>query len=475
MAKQQLPTQAEDFSSWYNEVVHKAGLADHTPVKGCMVIKPYGYAIWENIQQDLNPRIKASGAENAYFPLFIPKSLIDKEAEHVEGFAPELATITHVGNDKLDDPLVVRPTSETIMYAIFKDWIHSYRDLPLRINQWANVVRMEKRPRLFLRTTEFLWQEGHTCHATSEEAVEETLRGIVMYEDFMRDTLAVAGHVGYKSKSETFPGAVHTTTVESMSREMKAIQSCTSHFLGQSFSKSIGIQFQSKDNTLEHVWQTSWGMTTRVIGMLIVVHGDDKGLRLPPKVAPIQLVIVPIFRDEDGAKLVMAEVHKIQDALPGVRIKVDTRDNMGPGAKFYEWELKGVPLRLEIGPRDIEGGVCQMARRDLNEKSEYKLAEVAGQIPGLLEDIQTTMFEQSKAFLDANSHEVATYDAFKKVIIDGGFAFAYLCEEGDCEDKIKEETKAGTRCRPFGDKPEGGKCIYCEKDAARRYYFAKAY
>lgn len=475
MGKQGLPSQSEDFSSWYTEVVRKAELADYSPVKGAMVIKPYGYALWENIQRELDTRIKQAGVQNAYFPLFIPKSFIEKESEHVEGFAPELATITHVGDEELEDPLVVRPTSETIMYETFKDWIHSYRDLPLLINQWANVVRMEKRPRLFLRTTEFLWQEGHTCHATAEEAEEETMRAMSMYQEFAMDCLALAGYAGYKSDNERFPGAVYTTTIECMSKEKKAIQAGTSHFLGQNFAKSIGIQFQNAENEMEYVWQTSWGVSTRLIGSLIVIHGDDKGLRLPPVVAPIQLVIVPIFRDEDSKRLVMDKVEKLQRQLSDVRIYVDTRDNMSPGAKFYEWELKGVPLRLEIGPRDVEAGTCLMARRDLDEKDSYSLDTVAEEIVKLLDAIQVNLHRQSLELLEQNTYEVEDWKAFQEVISNGGFAKAYLCEEGDCEAKIKEETKATSRCRPFEDPKTSGTCIYCQKAAVHQYYFAKAY
>lgn len=476
MAQQKLTSQKEDFSKWYTDVILQAGLADYSPVKGCMVIKPYGYALWENIQTELNSKIKAAGVKNAYFPLFIPKSFIDREAEHVEGFAPELATVTHVGNEKLEEPLVIRPTSETIMYATFKDWIHSHRDLPLLINQWANVVRMEKRTRLFLRTTEFLWQEGHTCHATADEAEKETMRAIEMYDEFYSKFLAIPGYVGKKSEGEKFPGAVYTTTVEALAKDGKAIQGCTSHFLGQSFSKSIGIEFQNEKNELEYVWQTSWGLTTRVIGALVVVHGDDKGLQLPPVIAPTQVVIVPIGKTDEEKAQVLGVAEEIKKALPNVRIEVDTRDYMSPGAKFFEWELKGVPVRVEIGPRDFAASQVVAARRDTGEKEIIAMSDIVQKLPELLTSIQESMYSTARGFRDSHTHKVENYDDFKKHIeAEDGFVHAHWCESADCEAKIKEETKATTRCRLFDEKDEKGNCVYCGKESKRRIFFAKAY
>lgn len=476
MAKQGLPTQQDDFSQWYTDVVRSAQMADYSPVAGCMVIKPYGYALWENMQRQLDSMIKDADVQNAYFPIFIPKSFITKEAEHVEGFAPELATVTHVGDEELADPLVVRPTSETIMYATFKDWIQSYRDLPLKINQWANVVRMEKRTRLFLRTTEFLWQEGHTCHATQTEAEQEVLRAIRMYEAFARDYMAIPGYVGRKSKSETFAGADYTLTIECLSRDMKAIQAGTSHHLAQNFAKSFEVQFQADNNQQEYVWQTSWGVSTRLIGALIVIHGDDKGLQMPPRIAPIQAVIVPIARTEEDKALVMEKVQEIKAALSGVRLRIDDRDGMSPGAKFYEWELKGVPLKIEVGPRDVANGEVVIGRRDTGEKQPVKFADIAATVPALLDDIHEGLYQRALAWRNDNTHSVDSYDDFKKQLEEkGGFFSMHWCESPDCEAKIKEETKATTRCRPLDQQEEQGSCVYCGKPSTRRILFAKSY
>lgn len=476
MSKNALPTQQEDFSKWYTEVILKAGLAEYSAVKGCMVIKPYGYALWENIQKQLDTRIKDAGVQNAYFPLFIPKSFIDREADHVEGFAPELATITHVGDTKLDEPLVVRPTSETIMYDTFKDWIHSYRDLPLLINQWANVVRMEKRTSLFLRTTEFLWQEGHTCHATSQEAEDETLRAVHMYDEFATTCLAIPGYVGRKSESEKFAGAVYTTTIEALSKDGKAIQAGTSHFLGQNFAKSIGIQFQNTENNFEPVWQTSWGVSTRLIGALVVIHGDDKGLRLPPAVAPYQVVIVPIHRTEEEREAVMEKVVEMKAVLKDIRVHVDMRDHLSPGAKFFEWELKGAPVRIEIGPKDVAIDQCVVARRDNGEKTPVSLNDIATYVPTLLERIQDQLYTEAKVYRDEHTFTVNSYDEFKQHIEQqDGFVSAHWCENMECEAIIKEETKATTRCRPFDMKDEEGKCVRCDNPSHRRMLFAKSY
>lgn len=476
MAKQGLPSQADDFAQWYTDVVRSAQMADYSPVAGCMVIKPYGYALWENMQRVLDLMIKDADVQNAYFPLFIPKSFITKEAEHVEGFAPELATVTHVGDEELADPLVVRPTSETIMYATFKDWVQSYRDLPLKINQWANVVRMEKRTRLFLRTTEFLWQEGHTCHATREDAEIETMRAIRMYEAFFRDWLALPGYVGRKSDQERFAGAEYTLTIESLSRDMKSIQACTSHHLAQNFAKSFEVKFQSDDNKEEFVWQTSWGTSTRLIGAMIVVHGDDKGLRMPPRVAPVQVMIVPIHRTDEERQTVMAAVDHIKASLPGIRVHVDARE-MSPGAKFYESELKGVPVRIEIGPRDVAAGTVICSRRDSDEKIAVTIDAIGGFIPALLDEIHDALYQRALEWQKSNTHTADDYDAFKQLIADdAGFVHAHWCQDPACEKSIKEETKATTRCYPF-DAPADieGQCIYCGKPSAKRILFAKAY
>lgn len=475
MAKQGLPSQQDDFAQWYTDVVRSAQMADYSPVAGCMVIKPYGYALWENMQRALDDMIKAADVQNAYFPLFIPKSFIVKEAQHVEGFAPELATITHVGDEELADPLVVRPTSETIMYATFKDWIQSYRDLPLKINQWANVVRMEKRTRLFLRTTEFLWQEGHTCHATREDAEMEVMRAIRMYETFARDWMAIPGVIGRKSPSETFAGAEYTLTIECLSRDLKAIQAGTSHHLAQNFAKAFEVQFQNEDNAQEHVWQTSWGVSTRLIGALIVIHGDDKGLQMPPRIAPTQVVIVPIARTDEEKTMVMEKVQEIKASLTGVRVHVDARE-MNPGAKFYEWELKGVPLKIEIGPRDLANGEVVIGRRDTGEKQAVKLEDVASMVPDLLNTIHEGMYQRALDWQTTNTYTLDSYDDFKKQIEEKpGFFSMHWCGNPECEASIKTETKATTRCQPLDAKEEQGSCIYCGKPSSKRILFAKAY
>ncbi len=479
MAKQRLAKQSEDFSKWYIDTVLSAEMADYAPVKGCMVIKPYGYAVWEHIQQSLDKMFKETGHVNAYFPLFIPESFLHKEAEHVEGFAPECAVVTHGGGKKLEEPLIVRPTSETVIWSMYGKWINSYRDLPILINQWANVVRWEMRTRLFLRTTEFLWQEGHTAHATEAEATEETQRMLDVYATFAEEYAAVPVLRGRKTEKEKFAGALYTLCVEALMKDKRALQWGTSHHLGQNFAKAFDVTFQSASGTLEHVWATSWGVSTRMIGGLIMVHGDDKGLRLPPKLAPHQAVIVPIYYNEDERNSVM---HKVDDMIamlgPDIRVKVDDRDNYKPGWKFNEWELKGVPLRIEIGPRDVAANHVIVARRDKGpkEKETISLDGLKASIQHRLDDIQRSMFEAALQFRTENSHNIDSYDEFKEVLDkQGGFLYAHWCGDSECEQRVQDETKATIRCIPFDQEHEEGKCLSCGKPSAMRVPFAKAY
>jgi len=468
---------SEDYSRWYTDVVQMADLADYAPVKGCMVIKPHGYALWENIKAGLDRRFKATGHVNAYFPLFIPLSFIQKEAQHVEGFSPELAIVTIGGGKQLEDPLVVRPTSETIIGHMYAKWIQSYRDLPLLINQWANVVRWEMRTRLFLRTTEFLWQEGHTAHATAEEAQEETLRMLNVYADFAIEDAAIPVIAGRKSESEKFAGAVTSYTIEAMMGDYKALQSGTSHFLGQNFAKAFDIKFLDENNDLQYVWTTSWGLSTRMVGAVVMVHGDDQGLVLPPKLAPIQAVIVPIWRSDNQRAAVLEAVTRVEEVLrDDVRVHVDDRDEYSPGWKFNEWELRGVPLRLEIGPRDVAKGQVTLARREGGKKIAVPQEGLAQRIGALLDDIQQSLFSRAKSFLDENSFEVEDYEEFKRIIGgNGGFIYAYWCGSGECEATIKEETKATISCIPFSQKGEVGRCIRCGEEAREQAVFARAY
>lgn len=469
-----LTPQSEDFSQWYLDVVKEADLADYSKIKGCMVIKPYGYAIWELLQKDLDRRIKEAGVKNVYFPLFIPESFLQKEKEHVEGFAPECAVVTHGGGKELNEKLVVRPTSETIMYDTFSDWIQSHRDLPLLINQWANVVRWEMRTRPFLRTTEFLWQEGHTAHKDKAGADEEAHRALKMYKDFDRETLALPVLTGMKSDKEKFAGALYTLCTEALAKDGKAIQAGTSHNLGTTFSKSFNIQYQDENGKLQDAWQTSWGVSTRLVGTLIVCHGDDKGLKLPPAVAPIQAVIVPIFKsDEEKAKVLEAAEQVVTD-LKSFRVELDDREGQTPGYKFAEWEVKGVPLRIEIGPRDLEKKSCVVARRDTSEKTEYELSELFTVVPKLLDEIQENLLQQALDFREENTREASSYDEFKKLIDkEGGFVLAGWCGDENCETKIQDETKATIRV--IDETEHKGKCVLCGKDASQRVYFAKAY
>ncbi len=476
---QKMTKQSKDFSQWYIDCVLQAGMADYTPVRGCMVIKPYGYALWEHIQQSLDKMFKDTGHVNAYFPLFIPESFLKKEAEHVEGFAPECAVVTHGGGKKLEEPLMVRPTSETIIWSMYAKWIDSYRDLPILINQWANVVRWEMRTRLFLRTTEFLWQEGHTAHATEAEAAAETRQMLDVYAVFAEEFAAVPVLRGKKTDKEKFAGALYTLCVEALMKDTRALQWGTSHNLGQNFAKAFNVMYQTETGGREHVWATSWGVSTRMIGGIIMAHGDDKGLRLPPKLAPIQVVLVPIYYGDDERQGILEKAAELAaDLSQEFRVKVDDRENYKPGWKFNEWEMKGVPLRLELGPRDLAANHVMVARRDKGpkEKQAIGMDGLKEAVRTLLDDIQQSMFQNALKFREDNSHAVDTYDEFKTVLNDqGGFLYAHWCGSDDCEQAVQDETKATIRCIPFDQPEEAGTCIYCGKPSAMRVPFAKAY
>lgn len=483
MEEQGVTPRSEDYSRWYTDVVKMADLADYAPVRGCMIIKPYGYELWENIKSGLDKRFKATGHQNAYFPLFIPMSFIEKESEHIEGFAPELAVVTHGGGKKLDEPLVVRPTSETMIGHAFAQWINSYRDLPLLINQWANVVRWEMRPRLFLRTTEFLWQEGHTAHATAEEAKEETMRMLETYADFAANDAAIPVIAGEKSASEKFAGAEKSFTIEAMMGNTWALQSGTSHYLGRNFARAFDIKFLSEENELEYCHTTSWGVSTRMVGGIVMAHGDDKGLRLPPRMAPIQVVIVPIWRTDDQKDLVMAAIEGVNRTLTdaGVRVHVDRREGITPGFKFNDWEMRGVPVRMEVGPRDVESGTVVIARRDVpgkDGKRTLSQQELAAAIPQLLVEIQTHMLAQATEFRDTHLHRAGSYDELKEIVKDG-WALIPHCNTKECEEKIKSETKASSRCYPLeenkGWNAGDATCPVCGKPAVGLAYFGRAY
>lgn len=488
----ELTSRAEDYSQWYNDLVIKGGLADHSAVKGCMVIKPYGFALWENMRDQLDKMFKDTGHVNAYFPLFIPKSFLSKEAAHVEGFAKECAVVTHyrLMNDpngkgivvdpdaKLEEELIVRPTSETIIWSTYKDWIQSYRDLPLLINQWANVVRWEMRTRLFLRTTEFLWQEGHTAHATREEAVEEAERMLDVYAEFVEEYMGVPVIKGVKTANERFAGAVETYCIEAMMQDGKALQAGTSHFLGQNFAKAFEVQFLNKENKQEYVWATSWGMTTRLIGALIMVHSDDQGLILPPKIAPFQVVIVPIYKGEESKAQVDAKAKEIVTELraAGIRVKYDNSDNSRPGWKFAEYELKGVPVRIAMGLRDMENNVVEVARRDTKEKNSISMDGLADHIVKLLGDIQQNMYNKALSFRNENIRNADNWDDFVKLLDEkSGFIAAHWDGTMETEEKIKEQTKATIRCIPLNNKQEEGKCVLTGKPSTQRVLFARAY
>ncbi len=477
MAEEKLTSQKENFSEWYNQVVLRADLADYSPVRGCMVVKPYGWALWENIKADLDRRFKETGHVNAAFPMLIPMSFFEKEKDHVEGFSPELAVVTHGGGQELEEPLAVRPTSETIIGYMYAKWIKSWRDLPVKINQWANVMRWEMRPRLFLRTAEFYWQEGHTAHATYEEAQEETLQMLNVYADFARDVAAIPVLKGVKSETEKFPGAVNTYSIEAMMGDTKALQAGTSHNLGQNFAKAFDIKYLSPNNTLEYCWTTSWGVSTRLIGAIIMAHGDDNGLVLPPRLAPYQIVIVPIFKNDAEKSVVMECVDKVMAQLKEFRIKLDDRTELTPGFKYHEWELRGVPLRLEIGPKDVEKNSVMAARRDIPGKpgkSFLSQDNLADQVRDLLDEIQNGILARAEKFRDENIHEAKTYDDLKG-IVENGWAEAWWCGDPACEAKIKADTKATTRCMNFEHQHGHGQCVCCGKDAEKKIYFSKAY
>ena len=483
-----LTTRAADFSAWYNEVVLRAELADYSPVRGCMVIRPSGYGIWERMQRALDDMFKATGHKNAYFPLFIPESFLHKEAEHVEGFAPEAAVVTHGGGKKLEEPLVVRPTSETIIYSMFAKWVQSYRDLPILINQWANVVRWEMRTRLFLRTLEFLWQEGHTAHTTHDEAQEETRKILGLYRDFMEGWMGMPVVTGQKTNAERFAGALRTYSCEAMMQDNKALQAGTSHNLGQNFAKAFELSYQSESGGQEFAWNTSWGVSTRLVGGLVMTHGDDAGLRIPPLLAPTELVIVPIYRTDEERSKVLEAADRIERGLGewerrepnALRVHVDRRDGMKPGAKYYDWELRGIPLRLELGPRDLEKQQGVLVRRDTKEKKPVSLDVLGEEVEELLERIQEDMLVAARDRREANSIRGGiTYDRFREVMDgDGGFVYAGWCGSAACEAQIKEETKATIRVLPdeeFQSAEAPKTCLKCRQAATAEALWAKAY
>ncbi|HRI03119.1 MAG TPA: proline--tRNA ligase [Pyrinomonadaceae bacterium] len=486
-----LPKRSENYSEWYNEIVKRADLAENSAVRGCMVIKPYGFAIWEKMQRALDDMFKATGHVNAYFPLFVPKSFLEKEEEHAEGFAKECAVVTHYrlkanpdGKGlivdpaaKLEEELIIRPTSETVIWNTYKNWIQSWRDLPLLINQWCNVVRWEMRTRLFLRTTEFLWQEGHTAHATEQEAIEETERMLDVYATFAEEWMGVPVLRGLKSPNERFAGAIETYCIEALMQDGKALQAGTSHFLGQNFAKSFDVKFVNKENEQEYAWATSWGVSTRLMGALIMAHSDDQGLVLPPKLAPIQVVIIPIYKTPEELAAISEKVNPIFEELKaaGISVKYDDADNQRSGWKFAEYELKGVPIRLGLGNRDLEAGTIEVARRDTLTKESQPIDGIVEHVKALLDEIQTNIYQKALAFREENTFLVDTWDDFKAQIERGGFVMAHWDGTAETEEKIKEETKATIRCIPLISTTEAGKCIYSGADSSKRVVFAKAY
>jgi len=467
---------AVDYSQWYIDVILKAKLMDYAPIKGFMAIRPAGYALWEKIKDQFDRRFKETGHENAYFPMFIPQELLEKEAEHVEGFAPEVAWVTKGGDEILSEPLVVRPTSEAIICDFYSRWVQSWRDLPVLINQWCNVVRWEKSTRPFLRTSEFLWQEGHTCHRTEEEAEEEALKMLEVYRECIETELAVPSVVGLKTDREKFAGALRTYTVEALMSDGRALQAGTSHNLGQHFARVFDITFLDQDDQLKYVWQTSWGVSTRLIGALIMVHGDDRGLKIPPRISTYQAVIVPILTKKDREKVLQA-VRGLADELKDViRVKLDDREEYSPGWKYNDWEMRGVPVRIEVGPRDLEQDKVVVVRRDSGEKFDLKREELATYLPRLMEDIQNDMLKKALEFREANTRSGADYEEFMKVMeTERGLYLASWCGEAECEEKVKDDTKATIRCIPFDKKIEHETCLVCEKKAEHVVYFARAY
>jgi len=490
MAKN-LTTRETDYSKWYNDIVQQADLAENSGVKGCMVIKPYGYAIWEKMQAALDKMFKDTGHQNAYFPIFIPKSYFSKEASHVDGFAKECAVVTHyrlknADDDsgvvvdemaKLEEELIVRPTSETIIWDTYRKWIQSYRDLPILVNQWANVVRWEMRTRLFIRTAEFLWQEGHTAHATEQEAIEETKKILNIYADFAEGFMAMPVEKGTKTEGEKFAGAIETYCIEALMQDGKALQAGTSHFLGQNFAKAFDVKFAKREGGQDYVWATSWGVSTRLMGALIMTHSDDSGLVLPPKLAPFQVVIVPIYKGEEQLKLVSEKVSEIKKVLEekDISVKYDDRDTHKPGWKFAEYELKGVPIRLAIGQRDLENGTIEVARRDTMEKETYQITDIENKVENLLAQIQDNLFKKALTRKEEKTYKADSFDEFKTLIKNGGFVWAHWDETSETEEKIKQETKATIRCVPIERLEEVGKCIFSGKPSKQRVLFAKAY
>jgi prolyl-tRNA synthetase len=487
-----LPKKSEDYSLWYNELVKKADLAENSPVRGCMIIKPYGFAIWEKIQARLDQMFKETGHSNAYFPIFIPKSYLSKEADHIEGFAKECAVVTHYRlkqaedhsgvvvdpEAKLEEELIIRPTSETMIWNAYSNWIQSYRDLPMKLNQWANVVRWEMRTRLFLRTTEFLWQEGHTAHATQDEAKEETLRMLQVYADFVQDYMALPVIQGIKTESERFAGAVDTYSIETLMQDGRALQAGTSHFLGQNFAKAFDVKFATKEGGLEYVWGTSWGVSTRLMGALIMAHSDDKGLILPPRLAPIQVVIIPIFKNEEQLEAISVTVQGIIHQLKelDISVKYDDRDTHKPGWKFAEYELKGVPVRIAMGSRDLENSTAEMVRRDTSEKQIHSQEGIGRAIQQILIEMQSSIYQKALKFRDQNITSVDSYEKFKEVLeTKGGFIRAHWDGTIETEQRIKDETKATIRCIPLNEESKAGICIYSGKPSSQEVIFAKAY
>jgi prolyl-tRNA synthetase len=477
MAEVKITKRADDYSRWYTDVIAAAELADYAPVKGCMIIRPNGYAIWEKMQQALDGMFKETGHQNAYFPMFIPESFLQKEAKHVEGFAPEVAVVTHAGGSKLEEPLVVRPTSETIIWNTYRNWIQSYRDLPILINQWANVVRWEMRTRLFLRTTEFLWQEGHTAHATNDEAEEETLKMLNVYKTFAEEYMALPVIPGRKTEREKFAGADHTYSIEAMMGDGKALQAGTSHHLGQNFAKAFDVTFQTKEGTREFVYATSWGLSTRMIGALIMAHGDDNGIIIPPKLATIQVAMVPISRKPEERERVMEAAHRIAASFKaaGIGVKVDERDQHSPGWKFNDWEKRGVPLRLELGPKDLEKNQVVLARRDTGEKSFVPQDGLVETVRTMLDAIQKGLFDRALAFREKNTHIVDDYGKFNGMMDQGGFLWSHWCGADACEERVKNETKGTIRCIPASREKEAGKCVVCGNPSEGRVIFARSY
>jgi len=480
MNNDRLPSRSENFSEWYNQLVLKAELADYAPVRGCMVVRPYGWALWENIQSALDRRFKATGHVNAAFPLFIPMSFMEKEKQHVEGFSPELAVVTHGGGQKLEEPLVVRPTSETVIGHMYAKWIKSYRDLPVLINQWGSVVRWEMRTKLFLRTSEFYWQEGHTAHATYTEAEAETLQMLDVYADYAITDAAVPVIKGRKSDSEKFAGAMRSYTIEAMMGDKRALQSGTSHNLGQNFAEAFGIQFLDRNNELQYCWTTSWGLSTRFIGAIIMTHGDDQGLVLPPNLAPYQVVIIPIYRNDEEKSQVFPVVARIKTELTaaGIRLKVDDREEVTPGFKFNDWEMRGVPLRIEIGPKDVAKNSVAFARRDIPGKSGKSFVSQDGltqQVASTLASIQISLLEKATRFRDTHIFSATDYDSLKEIISREDWAFAWWCGDVACETQIKSDSKATNRCIPLEQDGGEGSCVICGKPANEKAYFARAY